>query len=202
MRIALELALYNDAFEEIAAKFFEHFLRIARAMTDIGERNVGLWNEEDSFYYDVLHLANGQTHDLRLRSMVGLIPLFAVENSRAGSSSPSAALCAAARCAADETCRPGEAGFALGSSWSGERRLLSLMPVHRLRKVLSRLLDEGEFLSRGGIRSMSRAHAESPYVFRHQGIEISAGYEPAESETGCTAATPTGAGQSGCRSIT
>jgi hypothetical protein len=184
MRIALELALYNDAFEEIAAKFFEHFLRIARAMTDIGERNVGLWNEEDSFYYDVLHLANGQTHDLRLRSMVGLIPLFAVETLE-----PDLLARLPHFAQRLDVLLTRRADLAkLVSRWDqagvGERRLLSLMPVHRLRKVLSRLLDEGEFLSRGGIRSMSRAHAESPYVFRHQGIEISAGYEPAESETG------------------
>ncbi len=184
MRIALELALYNDSFEEIAAKFFEHFLRIARAMTDIGERSVGLWNEEDSFYYDVLHLTDGQTHELRLRSMVGLIPLFAVE-----ALEPELLHRLPHFAKRLDVLLTRRADLAkLVARWDhtgvGERRLLSLMPVHRLRKVLRRLLDEAEFLSPGGIRSMSRAHAESPYVFRHQGIEIAAGYEPAESETG------------------
>ncbi len=184
MRIALELALYNDSFEEIAAKFFEHFLRIARAMTDIGERSVGLWNEEDGFYYDVLRLADGNTHELRLRSMVGLIPLFAVETLE-----PDLLHRLPHFTQRLDVLLTRRADLAkLVPRWDdtgvGERRLLSLMPMHRLRKVLRRLLDEAEFLSPGGIRSMSRAHAESPYVFRHQGIEISAGYEPAESETG------------------
>ena len=153
-------------------------------MTDIGERSVGLWNEEDSFYYDVLHLADSKTHELRLRSMVGLIPLFAVEILE-----PDLLLRLPHFAKRLDILLTRRADLAkLVARWDyagvGERRLLSLMPVHRLQKVLRRLLDESEFLSPGGIRSMSRAHANSPYIFRHQGIEISAGYEPAESETG------------------
>ncbi len=79
MRIALELAQHNIAYDDMATKFFEHFLYIAGAMTDMGGRGVGLWHEQDGFYYDVLNLPNGQTVPLRVRSMVGLIPLFAVE---------------------------------------------------------------------------------------------------------------------------
>jgi hypothetical protein len=184
MRIALELALYNDAFEEIASKFFEHFLRIARALTDIGEQGVGLWNEDDEFFYDVLNLPDGRIHELRLRSMVGLIPMFAVETIEPALFRRLPHF--AKRLEVFLTRRTDLA--TLVSHWDepgfGERRLLALLNGHRLRRVLYRLLDETEFLSDHGVRSLSRAHGEAPYVFEHQKVRLTVGYEPGESQTG------------------
>jgi hypothetical protein len=184
MRIALELALYDDAFEEIASKFFEHFLHIARALTNIGEQHVGLWNEEDGFFYDVLNLPDGGMHELRLRSMVGLIPIFAVETIEPELLRRLPHF--AQRLDMFLTRRVDLAR--LVSRWDkpgvGERRLLALLSKHRLTRVLRRMLDESEFLSDHGIRSLSRAHGMTPYVFERPGLRLSVGYEPAQSQTG------------------
>lgn len=184
MRIALELALHNRAYEDIATKFFEHFLYIAKAMTHIGDDGVGLWNDEDGFFYDVLRFPDGQLMPMKIRSMVGLIPLFAVEIIEPDmlDKLPDFKL----RLEWFLNYRPDLAG--LVSHWSepghGDRRLLSLLRGHRMKLLLKRMLDESEFLSDYGIRSLSRAYLEHPYEFDCCGQPMSVQYQPAESASG------------------
>ena len=184
MRIALELARRNHVYEDIAAKFFEHFLHIAAAMSNIGERGIGLWNERDQFFYDVLHLPDDTLVPLTVRSMVGLIPLFAVETLEPE-------LLEALPWFKQRVewllhSRPDLAR--LVSHWNengrGNRRLLSLLRGHRMKQLLRRMLDETEFLSPFGIRALSRAHAQQPYVYRHNEMDLTVSYQPAESESG------------------
>jgi hypothetical protein len=180
MRIALELALDDHVYEDIATKFFEHFLYIAGAMTNIGGDGIGLWDEADEFYYDVLHLPDGERIPLKLRSMVGLIPLFAVEVLDASVFSRLPNFSARAHWFLDH--RPQLAK--LVSRWrdpsAGERHLLSLLRGHRMKRLLSRMLDETEFLSEYGVRSLSKFHEQNPYVFQHAGHEIEVHYVPGE----------------------
>jgi len=185
MRIALELAQHNHVYEDIATKFFEHFLQIAQAMNHIGgdEAGVGLWDEHDKFFYDILQLPDGSMQSLKVRSMVGLIPLFAVETLEPE-------LLARVpefkrRLAWFLAYRPDLA--ALVSHWKepgrGHRRLLSLLRGHRMKRLLKRMLDETEFLSPYGVRALSRVHADAPYVYRHNGMDLSVCYRPAESDS-------------------
>jgi hypothetical protein len=184
MRIALELAQYNHTYEDIATKFFEHFLHIAAAMNNIGDHGIGLWDEEDQFFYDVLRFPNGQMMPLKVRSMVGLIPLYAVEilEPELLDQLPDFKR----RLEWFLEYRPDLA--ALVSHWNepgrGNRRLLSLLRGHRMKRLLKRMLDEAEFLSDLGVRSMSRAHLEHPYVFDCMDNPLSVRYQPAESESG------------------
>ena len=184
MRIALELARHNNVYEDIATKFFEHFLHIAEAMTSIGEGELGLWDDEDKFFYDVLHFPNGQMERLKVRSMVGLIPLFAVETIDAETLEKLPGF--AQRLEWFLNYRPDLA--ALVSHWDvggkGERRLLSLLRGQRMKRLLRRMLDETEFLSEFGVRALSRYHADHPYEFRVNGDRLSVAYQPAESDTG------------------
>ncbi|MEZ5566015.1 MAG: glucosidase [Gammaproteobacteria bacterium] len=183
MRIALELAQYNHVYEDIATKFFEHFLHIAEAMTRVAESDTNLWDDEDEFYYDVLHLPDGRTERLRVRSMVGLIPLFAVETLEPELLKKLPGF--NKRMEWFLNYRPDLA--ALVSHWEvegeGHRRLLSLLRGHRMKRLLKRMLDETEFLSDYGIRALSRCHAEHPYVFRVNGYSLTVSYQPAESDT-------------------
>jgi len=185
MRIALELAKHNSAYEDIATKFFEHFLHIAEAMNNIGEHGVGLWDDDDKFFYDVLHLPNGEMKQLKVRSMVGLIPLFAVEvlDPELLKAVPEFAR----RLEWFLDYRPDLAK--LVSHWEvegqGHRRLLSLLRGHRMKKLLKRMLDETEFLSEFGVRALSRHHEREPYVFElMHGQTATVAYRPAESDTG------------------
>ncbi len=184
MRIALELAAHNPVYEDIATKFFEHFLHIAEAMTNMAGQGIGLWDEEDEFYYDVLQLPNRERVTLKLRSMVGLIPLFAVEclDGAAIDQLPGFKR----RLEWVMTNKPKLA--ALVSRWmepgKREQRLLSLLRGHRVKMLLRRMLDSSEFLSDYGVRAMSKIHEEHPYVFRYGGIEEWVHYVPAESRTG------------------
>jgi hypothetical protein len=184
LAIALELASEDPAYEDVASKFWEHFIHIASAMTRLGHDGIELWNEEDGFFYDVLHLPDGNHFPLRVRSMVGLIPLFAVE-----------------------TLEPDIInrlpGFKKRLEWfivnrpdltrnlacmrtagSEERRLLAIVDGDKLRRVLKVMLDEREFLSPYGIRALSRFHLEEPYQLRVNGTEHRVDYEPAESSNG------------------
>jgi hypothetical protein len=183
MRIALELAQEDHVFEDIASKFFEHFLYIARALTDIGERGVGLWSESDQFFHDVLNLPDGRMHELKLRSMVGLTPLFAVETIEPELLARLPRFARRLRLFLDR--RTDLAS--LVSRWNepglGERRLLSLLRGHRMKRLLVRMLDPAEFLSDHGVRSLSRAHANPPYTFATDGVRLTVGYEPGESQT-------------------
>jgi hypothetical protein len=185
MRIALELAQHNRVYEDIATKFFEHFLHIAEAMSHIGgDEGVGLWDEQDKFFYDVLHLPDGSMQPLKVRSMVGLIPLFAVETLEPELLDRLPDF--KRRLEWFLAYRPNLA--ALVSHWNeegrGHRRLLSLLRGHRMKRLLKRLLDETEFLSPYGVRALSRVHADSPYVYRHAGMDLTVRYQPAESDSG------------------
>jgi hypothetical protein len=183
LEIAVELARTDSGFVEMAEKFCEHFLWIAAAMSHIGQ-DEGMWDEEDGFFYDVLRLPDGQSRRLRVRSMVGLLPLCAATTfdgeliSRAPDVGKRFSRFLAARpelCASiHDPTRPGVAG----------RRLASILDESKLRRVLAKLLDEDEFLSPHGIRSLSRYHAEHPYVTQAGGREYRVAYLPAESDTG------------------
>ena len=190
--IALELAKDNSAYEDIASKFFEHFLRIADAMNRIGDAQTALWDEEDGFYYDMLRFPDGNQVSLKVRSLVGLIPLLAVETLEL------------------ETLEQFP-GFKRRTEWFiqnrhdltkniacmktegvGARRLLAICykppgaseQQNKLRRVLQTMLDETEFLGSHGIRSVSKVHSSNPYIFQADGQEYRVDYEAAESSTG------------------
>jgi hypothetical protein len=183
LAIAMELARKDPAYEDVASKFWEHFLYIANAMNNMGRHEIDMWNEEDGFYYDVLRLPDGTHFPMKVRSVVGLLPLFAVE-----------------------TLEPeGVArlpGFKRRMEWfienrpdltrnvacmltpgRGERRLLSIVGPERLRRILKVMLDENEFLSPYGIRALSRFHKDHPYTLAVNGAVHRVDYEPAESTT-------------------
>ncbi|HKY37685.1 MAG TPA: glucosidase [Polyangiaceae bacterium] len=184
MRIALELAQHNEVYEDIASKFFEHFLHIADAMTHIGGEEQGLWDDEDKFFYDVLCVPGSPALPLRIRSMVGLIPLFAVEVLDPELLDKLKGFDARLRWFLEH--RPDLA--ALVSRWQDtateERHLLSLLRGHRMKKLLKRLLDETEFLSDYGVRALSRQHLEQPFRLDVHGESFAVKYLPAESESG------------------
>jgi hypothetical protein len=184
MQIALTLASEDHVYEDIATKFFEHFLFIAHAMVDIGDSGMGLWDERDQFYYDVLNLPNGSMTPLRIRSLVGLIPLCAVEVLDPALWNRFPAF--AARADWMLTHRPELA--ALVSRWrepgQENRVLLSLLRRHRMKALLMRMLDETEFLSDFGIRSISKQHQNEPFVLEWDSTRYSVDYEPGESTTG------------------
>ena len=183
MRIALELAEHNHVYEDIASKFFEHFLNIAQAMSCLVSEGTGLWDEEDQFFYDVLNLPNNDRVRMRIRSMVGLIPLFAVETLEPELLEKLPGFRKRLEWFLNH--RPDLAG--LVSHWQspgrGERRLLSLLRGHRMKKLLRRMLDESEFLSDYGVRALSRAHLAEPYVFKVDHTEMTVRYAPGESES-------------------
>jgi len=179
LSMALELAQTHPEYEDMALKYFEHFIGIADAMNSLG--GSGLWEEADGFYYDQLH-AGGQTIPLRVRSMVGLVPLFASE-------------------IIEESALEKLPGFRKRMNWFLEnrkdlassitcaemgrgRRLLAVPSRQRLERVLSYLLDEKEFFSAHGIRSLSRVHRDQPYVFRAGGMEWLVDYVAGESTSG------------------
>jgi hypothetical protein len=183
MRIALELSEHNHVYEDIASKFFEHFLNIASAMSSMFSDDVGLWDDEDQFYYDVLCLPNHQRVRLRIRSMVGLIPLFAVETLEPELLQKLPGF--RRRLEWFLMHRPDLAS--LVSHWQspgrGERRLLSLLRGHRMKKLLKRMLDETEFLSDFGVRALSKAHLEHPFELKVADVDESVRYTPAESDS-------------------
>jgi len=184
LAIALELAKEDHAYEDVASKFWEHFLYIAKAINHLGNDGTGMWNEEDGFFYDVLHMGDGEHLPLKIRSMVGLIPLYAVET-------------------LDPDLIDKLPGFKRRLDWfvenrkdltanvacmheagAGERRLLSIVTADQLRRVLKIMLDEKEFLSPYGLRALSQAHRDAPYVLPVNGMDYRVAYEPAESSTG------------------
>jgi hypothetical protein len=183
LRISLELAKENPVYEDVATKFFEHFLYIARAINEFMMGGAGLWDEEDGFYYDVLRRPDGSAVPMKLRTMVGLTPLFAVET-------------------IEPQLLDALPGFKERWDWFLQNRptlarnvtaldhgvagrvLLSIVPRERLVRVLRHMLDEAEFLSPYGLRALSRAHHDQPFNFRLDGQSWSVRYEPAESSTG------------------
>ncbi len=184
MRIALELARHNKVYEDIATKFFEHFLHIVDAMNNIGDEGIGLWNEEDQFYYDALNLPDGRTVPLKVRSMVGLIPLFAVETLEHDLMEELPDF--HGRLEWFLNYRPDLAKLVSRWNESGEnhRHLLSLLRGHRMKALLRRLLDETEFLSDFGVRALSKIHESAPYRFEAGGTIHEVPYWPAESRNG------------------
>jgi Glycosyl hydrolase family 63 C-terminal domain len=184
LEIAFELAAHDPTYEELAANYAMEFVLIARAMNGIGPG--GMWDEEDGFYYDVLRLPDGTATRLKVRSMVGLLPLCATTAVDKWQRERVPILTAAVqerlrrmpelRESIHET-GPGHLGVA-------ERGIMGLVNQTRLRRILTRMLDENEFLSPYGIRSLSRYHAEHPYVLSVDGQEYRVSYLPAESDSG------------------
>jgi hypothetical protein len=184
LAIALELARHDPAYEDVASKFWEHFLFIAEAINHLGEDGVGMWDEEDGFFYDALHLPNGRHIPLKVRSMVGLIPLFAVETLEPRLIDQLPGFKRRMQWFIDN--RP-DLTYNIASmevAGKGARRLLSIVNPNQLRRILKRMLDEDEFLSPFGVRSLSRAHRDQPYILRGDGSEHRVDYEPGESHTG------------------
>ncbi|PYS77069.1 MAG: glucosidase, partial [Acidobacteria bacterium] len=184
LAIAMELAREDPTYEDVASKFWEHFIYIADAMNNVGPDNYSLWDDREGFYYDVLHMQDGTHFPIRVRSMVGLIPLFAVET-------------------LDAEVVDRLPGFKKRMQWfienrpdltdnvacmktpgMQERRLLAVTEQERLRRVLRVMLDEREFLSPYGVRALSRRHLADPFVLKVDGEEHRVDYEPAESTTG------------------
>jgi len=180
MRIALELARHNKVYEDIATKFFEHFLQIAAAI-NAEEDGLGLWDNEDEFYYDQLRTPGGREIPLKIRSMVGLIPLFAVETLEPELLAELPAFTGRLEWFLEN--RPELAK--LVSRWKEcgdcERHLLSLLRGHRMKCLLRRMLDETEFLSDYGIRALSKVHEREPYRLQIQGMMHEVAYWPGES---------------------
>jgi hypothetical protein len=184
LAIALELARENRAFEDVATKFLEHFMYIAGALNNLGGRGIPLWDDQDEFFYDVLHRPDGMCLTLRIRSLVGLVPLLAVETIE-----PSLLDTLPEFKGHMEWFLTNRRDLAsLVSRWyepgMGERRLLALVRGHRMKCVLRRMLDPAEFLGDHGIRAISKYHAEHPYVLHVNGTVYTVGYQPAESRSG------------------
>jgi hypothetical protein len=184
MTIALELARTNPVYEDVATKFFEHFLYIASAMNDMGGDGIALWDDKDEFFYDVLRHPDGTRERLSLRSIVGLTPLFAVETIEPQTLEQLPNFRKRLEWFLEH--RPQLAK--LVSRWEepglGARRLIALVRGHRMKKLLALMLDPREFLSDYGVRSVSKYHEAHPYVFRCGGAEYVVHYEAAESRSG------------------
>ncbi len=184
LEIGTELAAHDSYFQDMAIKLAEHFLLIAHAMNRVGPN--GMWDEEDGFYYDVLRLPDGSSTRLKVRSMVGLLPLAATTVIEPWQRElvPEVTRVLRERFERMPELRdsihptgPGHLGY-------GERGIAALVNPERLRRILSRMLDENEFLSPYGIRALSRYHADHPYVFNVGGQDYMVNYLPAESDTG------------------
>jgi hypothetical protein len=184
LAIALELAREDPAYEDVASKFFEHFVYICRAINEIGPRGIELWNEQDGFFYDVLHLPDGRHFPVKIRSMVGLCPLFAVETLESDIVDRLPGFKRRMQWFIEN--RPDFADHVVTQSEedSGVRRFLALANPQRLRSILRYMLDESEFLSPNGIRALSRYHRDHPYTIDVAGRQYRVDYEPAESMTG------------------
>jgi hypothetical protein len=182
--IALELARENDSYQDVANKFFEHFLLIAHAINHIAGQETSLWDETDGFYYDVMRRSSGESFPVRVRSMVGLTPLFAISTLDSDTLARFPAFWKRARWFLQNRPELSEHCPLMEVPGRRERRLLSLVDQQKLVRVLSRMLSEEEFLSPYGVRSLSRAHAKHPYEVTIEGQSFRVDYEPAESRTG------------------
>ena len=184
LRISIELASHDHLYEDLVLKFFQHTLWIAGAMDRIGEHKDELWDEEDGFFYDVLRLPHGGSRRLKVRSVVGLLPLAATATFEAESLNRLPNFMRQAKAFTNrhpELCAnvhlPWEPGVA-------DRQMLAVVNRKKLKRILSRMLDETEFLSQYGIRSLSRYHKDHPFIFKHHGQEFRVDYQPGESNNG------------------
>jgi hypothetical protein len=182
MIIALELAKANPAYEDVASKFLEHFVNISRAMNNIAGQGIELWDRADRCYYDVLRLPDGSSFPMRVRSLVGLIPLFAVETLDSELIDTLPGFKRRMQYFIDNLPEFGDYVETLTTA-TNIRRFLSLVTRDRLRCVLSIMLDESEFLSPYGIRSLSRYHQDHPFRLRIDHNEYTIDYQPAESKS-------------------
>jgi hypothetical protein len=185
LAMAMELAREDSAYEDVASKFFEHFVYIADAMNKIGEEKTGLWDEEDGFYYDVTHLSDHEQIPMKIRSMVGLIPLFAVETfdpediSRMPDFERRMAWFIQ-----HHPDVPEHVDMTQRNAKGSRRLLLAITNKAKMLRVMRFMLDENEFLSPYGIRSLSKYHKDHPFVLTLDGQQHVVDYEPAESTTG------------------
>jgi hypothetical protein len=183
LHMSFVLSRRDPAYQDMTIKFLDHFLQVAGAMTDIGKKGIGLWDDQDNFFYDVLSMPSGSKIPLRLRSIVGLIPLFAVSVIEEN--------------AADDMPELWHK-FELYREWRPDlvnqvsrwnevgtqgRRLFALVRVFRMAKLLRRMLDETEFLSPYGVRALSRFYLDHPYDFEYDGVHYRVRYEPGESDS-------------------
>ena len=184
LAMAMELASEDPAYEDVASKFWEHFIYIAHAMSHRGSDGMGLWDEMDGFFYDVLKFPDGRKHPMRIRSMVGLIPLFAVETLEPEVLDKLPGFKRRMEWFIEN--RPDLIGNVACMKTAGKahRRLLSIATQDQLRRILGFMLDEQEFLSPHGIRALSRHHHAHPYTLGVNGTEHRVDYEPGESSTG------------------
>src|SRR5215471_6339656 len=183
LAIALELAREDPAYEDVASKFWEHFIYIADAMNHRGSDGIGLWDEMDGFFYDVLRFPDGRKYPMRIRSIVGLIPLFAVETLESELLDRLPGFKRRLEWFIDNRPDLTENVACMRTRGKGERRLLSIVGRDQLRRVLEIMLDEDEFLSPYGIRALSKHHEQNPYTLSLNGNEYRVDYEPAESST-------------------
>jgi hypothetical protein len=184
LAMALELAREDPAYEDVASKFFEHFVYIAHATRHVGGEEMSLWDEEDGFYYDVLALPDGRRERMKVRSLVGLIPLFAVETWDSEGTEQLSGFRRRARWFIENNPEFREHLALVDKPGGGRRFMLSIVTCDQLPRVLRYLLDEDEFLSDHGIRALSRYHKDHPYILKVNGEEHRVDYEPAESSTG------------------
>jgi hypothetical protein len=184
LAIALELAEQDASYQDVASKFFEHFVYICRAMNNMANEGIELWDARDGFYYDVLHLPDGRHFPLRVRSIVGLVPLFAIETLESDIVDKLPGFKRRMQWFIENRPEFGDNVETSTSSGGLVRRFLSLVNRERLRCVLRYMLDETEFLSPYGVRALSRFHGEHPYVLDVGGVAYQVDYEPAESRTG------------------
>jgi hypothetical protein len=176
MRIALELAKENQTYESMAVKFFQHYAYVANAMKHMGGREYALWDEKDSFFYDVLRYPDGRFRKFRVRSMVGLIPLFAVERLEEHWIAPFKEFTACMRWFLKNRAELVRDVVHTVGPPGNETHALTVVNQDQLRRLMERVWDGGEFLSDYGVRSLSKAHEKHPFLFDGRAV----GYEPAE----------------------
>jgi hypothetical protein len=184
LSMSMELARQDPSYEDVASKFFEHFVYIAQAMNDLGGKGIGLWDDRDGFYYDVLHWNDSVHLPMKVRSMVGLVPLFAVQIFEPEDLDRLPGFRRRMEWFLNHHPDVGEHVDMSRMSSKGPRLLLSLANRHKLERIYRYLLDENEFLSEYGIRALSKFHTAHPYDIQIDGSKFSVGYEPAESSTG------------------
>ena len=180
--MSIELAKHNRVYEDTATKFFEHFLYIASAINNIG--GTGLWNEDEGLYNDVLLKADGEAVPLRVRSLVGILPMLAVQTIEPQDLLGLPEFAARLEWFVKQRPDLAEQVASMKAQGAGQRRLLSIVTRERLQKMLKSLFDEAEFFSPHGIRALSRYHRDHPYSLEIDGADYSIDYEPAESRTG------------------